>query len=58
MAIYMDFYRRGELAERVEAAKDLIQSCRVCPHHCGVNRSGGETGKCNTADLATVATDI
>lgn len=27
-----------ELQKRVEAAHDLLESCRVCPRQCGVNR--------------------
>jgi len=45
----------GKLAERIETARALLQSCQVCPHHCGINRLAGEIGNCRTARLAVVA---
>jgi putative pyruvate formate lyase activating enzyme len=29
---------KNELAERIEASYKLLESCRVCPRECGVNR--------------------
>jgi putative pyruvate formate lyase activating enzyme len=55
MAAYLDLYCNGKFAERVEAARALLQKCHVCPRHCAVNRRAGETGKCNTAILASVS---
>lgn len=51
----MDLYHSGKLAERVEAAKALLQNCQICPNHCAVNRLAGEVGKCHTAQLALVS---
>ncbi len=51
----MELYHSGKLAERVEAAKALLQNCQVCPQHCGINRLAGEMGKCRTARLAVVS---
>ncbi len=55
MAAYLELYRSGKLAERVEAARALLQACQVCPRHCGANRLAGETGKCHTAQRAVVS---
>src|SRR4030043_268111 len=55
MTSYLELYHNGKLAERVEAAKALLQNCQVCPHHCGINRLAGEMGKCHTASLALVS---
>lgn len=55
MAAYLELYYQNKLKERVEAAKALLESCRVCPHHCGINRLAGETGKCRTARQAVVS---
>jgi putative pyruvate formate lyase activating enzyme len=55
MTSYLELYHNGKLAERVEAAKALLQNCQVCPHHCGINRLAGEMGKCHTAHLASVS---
>ena len=48
MAGYLSLYRRGELGKRVEAAKSLLGSCRVCPRRCAVDRLSGDVGKCRT----------
>ena len=55
MASYLELYHSGKLAERVEAARALLQKCLVCPRHCGINRLVGETGKCETARWAKVS---
>lgn len=55
MPFYLELWRKGKLAERVEAARALLKSCHVCPHACGVNRLTGETGKCRTGAQAIVS---
>lgn len=52
---YLELYYQGELGKRIEVAKALLESCRVCPHACGVNRLAGETGKCRTGAKAMVS---
>ncbi|RLC60371.1 MAG: radical SAM protein, partial [Chloroflexi bacterium] len=49
MTAYLSLYHSGELAERVKAARSLLQDCRVCPRHCEVDRLNGELGKCRTS---------
>ena len=34
------------VAERILKAKELLKSCCLCGHRCGVNRLEGEKGKC------------
>ena len=34
------------LEERIDDAYRMLESCRVCPRRCGVNRIRGETGAC------------
>jgi len=46
---YLSLYHSGELAERVEAARSLLQDCHVCPRHCEVDRLNGELGECRTS---------
>jgi len=46
---------RDELDRRVAAALALLQDCRVCPRHCGVDRLAGETHFCQTGRLARVS---
>ncbi len=55
MAAYLDLYHSGKLAERIEAARDLLQNCQVCPRQCHINRLADKKGKCNTGRLAVVS---
>jgi putative pyruvate formate lyase activating enzyme len=52
---YLNLYESGELRERVERAREMLASCRVCPHHCGVNRLENELGFCKTGRYAIVS---
>lgn len=54
-ATYLKLYYTGELKERIEKAKSLLESCFVCPRHCRVNRLKGEKGKCRVAGEAMVS---
>lgn len=49
MTAYLSLYHSGELAERVETARSLLQNCRVCPRRCEVDRLNGELGECRTS---------
>lgn len=41
-----------EFRKRIKQAYLYLQSCRVCPHHCGINRIAGQKGICrSTAQL-------
>ena len=51
---YRALLRTGELKRRVEAAYALLESCRVCPRECGVNRLQDERGACRTGRDAVV----
>jgi putative pyruvate formate lyase activating enzyme len=55
MAAYLELYHNGKLAERVEAANDLLKNCQVCPRRCGINRLAEETGECHTGKNAVVS---
>ena len=52
---YLGLYRSGELKRRVEKALRMLESCRVCPHNCEVNRHEGELGYCKTGRRAIVS---
>jgi putative pyruvate formate lyase activating enzyme len=52
---YLKLYHEGELAGRIERALGLMESCRLCPRECGVNRLEGEVGFCGTGRRASVA---
>ncbi|WP_457600425.1 radical SAM protein [Hydrogenivirga sp.] len=52
---YLNLYESGELRERVDKAKEMLFSCRVCPHNCEVNRRENELGYCKTGRYAVVS---
>jgi putative pyruvate formate lyase activating enzyme len=54
-ASYLRLYSEGLLQERVQKAVALLESCRLCPRACGVNRLKGELGFCETGRTAAVA---
>ena len=57
MAAYQKLYHSGELKERVERARAILECCELCPRCCCVNRLRGETGMCRTASEAVVSSD-
>ncbi|MBU2547793.1 MAG: radical SAM protein [Proteobacteria bacterium] len=52
---YIRLFHEGVLEERAEAARKMLESCRVCPRECGVDRTAGETGHCRTGARAWVS---
>ena len=54
-SLYLKLYRDGELPNRLKELLKLMESCRLCPRKCGVNRLDGETGFCDTGRKARVA---
>lgn len=45
---YLNLYQNGELAKRVNLARNLLKSCCICPRKCKVNRAKNEKGACST----------
>ena len=41
--------------EKIEKAKALLQSCRLCPRECEVDRTAGEKGVCRAGGVARVS---
>jgi putative pyruvate formate lyase activating enzyme len=52
---YLGPWRRGHLADRVEAARAELRECRACPRDCGVDRLAGKTAVCRVGRHALVA---
>ncbi len=52
---YLRLHREGGLEAKVHAALAELEDCRACPRDCGVNRTSGETGTCNTGRHAVVS---
>jgi putative pyruvate formate lyase activating enzyme len=54
---YIRAYEKGWLQKKTARARNLLQSCTLCPRKCGVDRLAGETGFCNTAKSSWVSSD-
>jgi len=52
---YLALARTGELGDRIREACALLEDCGVCPRHCRVDRTRGETGYCRGGFLPRVS---
>lgn len=52
---YLETYEKGLMAEKIATAWDRLKACTICPRQCGVDRTRGETGFCNTLDQLHIA---
>jgi putative pyruvate formate lyase activating enzyme len=52
---FLQLYRTGELAERVEKLEKLLESCTICPKDCGNNRLNDEIAACYSGRLPIVS---
>lgn len=52
---YRNLLASGELAKRVEYAREALKDCTLCPRNCRVNRLEDEKGFCRTGRTAKVA---
>jgi putative pyruvate formate lyase activating enzyme len=52
---YIRLHEEGNLAERAEALWAIMKHCTICPHHCGVDRTAGEKGKCRSGVMPVVS---
>lgn len=52
---YLGALKTGILEQRVRQGLDALTHCTLCPRRCGVDRTAGETGTCNTGRRAVVA---
>lgn len=46
---YLNTYRDGTLKKIADFTLKMLESCRICPRKCKVNRLNGQTGFCKTA---------
>jgi putative pyruvate formate lyase activating enzyme len=53
--VYLRTYARRELAQRVERALKILQSCTACPRNCRVNRLADKFAVCKTGRHAVVS---
>ena len=52
---YLVTLRRGLLRQKVEASREMLRTCRVCPRNCDVNRLQDQMGMCATGRNALVS---
>lgn len=52
---YLPLHRSGELKKRGEALWKIMESCRLCPRECGVNRLEGDEGFCGASSQLEIA---
>jgi putative pyruvate formate lyase activating enzyme len=52
---YLELWRSGELARRVELGLAKLSDCVLCPRNCHVNRIEDETKTCRTGRYAVVS---
>jgi putative pyruvate formate lyase activating enzyme len=51
---YLRLAGSGELAVRVQRARDLLRACCLCGHRCLVDRLHGTLGRCLSRERAVV----
>ena len=52
---YLALIESGDFEARVEALRNLLAPCRLCPRECGVDRPAGEIGFCRSQATAMVS---
>ncbi|WZL74209.1 radical SAM protein [Clostridiaceae bacterium 35-E11] len=52
---YLKLLKSGELKDRSNKLKAMLENCVLCPHQCQVNRLKGERGYCKTLSNAVVS---
>ena len=52
---YLKLHRSGELKKRGDKLWEMMESCRLCPRECGVNRLGGEEGFCRASSRLEIS---
>jgi putative pyruvate formate lyase activating enzyme len=52
---YLALHASGDLKKRGEKLWSIMESCRLCPRQCGVNRLEGEKGFCRASSDLVIA---
>jgi len=52
---FIKLYKDGKLDERAEQLYSIYENCHLCPRDCRVNRTKGQTGKCQATDKVKVS---
>jgi len=52
---YLELEKKGLLSERVEKLYSIYENCHLCPRDCRINRTKGETGKCQATSTVKIS---
>lgn len=52
---YLELEEKGVLSQRIEKLYSNYENCHLCPRDCRVDRTKGETGKCNATSKVKVS---
>ncbi len=52
---YIKLSETRELGQRIQALNSLLETCRLCPRECRVNRLKGDAGYCGAGSELTVS---
>lgn len=52
---YIETFKKGLLAPKIQKAREILKCCTLCPRQCNVDRTAGETGVCKTGERAYVS---
>jgi len=52
---YLKLHRSGELKRRGEELWNMMESCRLCPRECGVNKLKGDKGFCGASSQLEIS---
>lgn len=52
---YLELEEKGILSQRIEKLYSNYENCHLCPRDCRVDRTKGETGKCNATSKVKVS---
>lgn len=55
---YVALYENGELFQRIEALREVMADCVICPRNCHVDRTAGRLGVCRTGPEPVVSAAI
>ena len=52
---FLQLQKEGELDQRVQKLKSLYENCQLCPRDCRIDRTKGQTGKCQATATVKVS---
>lgn len=52
---YLEKLTSKELSDRSEMLNSILESCKLCPHECMIDRTKGETGNCRSTNEVIIS---